>query len=139
VIQATGSCFPAYLLVWLGVTLFYASVLLAVLPVSNAQIISVVSLYRDAERALDNLIFEGSWMPATPERQHTINRLTACATLLRTFKEADHLRAKFLGVPVTWGFVKTFFLSIFTLMVGLWSVLRGFNLFVTAETVCPNR
>jgi hypothetical protein len=110
-----------------------------VLPVSNTQITFIVSLYRDAERALDSLIFEGSRMPATPERQRVMTSLTACATLLRTFKEADHLRAKFLGVPVTWGFVKTFFLSIFTLMVGLWSVLRGFDLFVTAETVCPNR
>jgi len=129
---ACGSCIPAYVIVSMfSSTIFYPTLMILVVPVSNATISSVVSLYRDSERALDTLIFEGHGMAPTPERQHVINRLTACATLLRTFEKADHLRAKFLGVFVTWSFIKTYLLTIFTLAVGLWSIPRGFNLFVT--------
>jgi len=44
------------------------------LPVMNAQISSIVALYGDAQRALDSLISEATWLPQTKERRDVINR-----------------------------------------------------------------
>jgi hypothetical protein len=71
------------------------------------------------------MIAEASRLPPTPERQHVVAQLATHSTLLATFEKADRLRARFLGFPVTWSFVKTHFVTIFTLGVGLWSVLKG--------------
>ncbi len=105
----------------------------------NAQISSVTNLYGDALRALDSLISEASGLPQTSERRDVISRLTAHASVLQTSEKADRLRGKYLGVPVTWTVIKTLFVTVFTLAVGLWSVLRGLGVFFSVETVCPLR
>lgn len=137
--KAAGSCVTLWSLAYLLVNIAYNSFALTVLPIVNSQITTITSLYGDAQRALDTLIAQASGLPQTPERRDVIARLSAHSTLLQTFKEADHLRAKFLGIPVTWGVVKTFFVTLFTLGVGLWSVLKGVGVFFTLQTVCPVR
>lgn len=121
----------------MGTILIFTFVLLLALPTANAQITTVTGLYSDSERALEILISEASRLPQTRERRDVINSLSAYATVLQTLQKADRLRAKFLGLPVTWGLIKTLLVTIFTLIVGLWSILRGLGVFFTWEAVCP--
>jgi hypothetical protein len=135
--MAVGSCCPAWNVMRIVLSLVYSSLSLSSLPVSNSQISTVVSLYGDAERALDALIASASRLPQTCARRDVINSLSAHATVLLSLEKTDRLRARFLGVPVTWGLVKTLFVTLFTLGVGLWSILKGVGVFFTMQTVCP--
>lgn len=137
--QAAGSCMTLWSVAWLLMTVAYSAFSLTTLPIANGQITAITSLYGDAQRALDMLLAQASCLPQTPERRDVMTKLSAHSSLLQTFREADRLRAKFLGIPVTWGVVKTFFVTLFTLGVGLWSVLRGVGVFFTLQTVCPVR
>lgn len=107
------------------------------MPTQNRQIITITSLYADAERSLQALVAEASYLPQTPDRLHVTNRITAHISLLQTFQKADRFLAKFLGFVVTWGTVKTIFLTLFTLGVGLASILKGIGVFFTVQSVCP--
>ena len=90
-------CFTLWSLCGLGVMVVFSISSISDLPVANDQILVITALYADAGRALDSLIGEASWLPATPERQHVINRLTAHSNILRTLEKADRLRAKFVA------------------------------------------
>jgi hypothetical protein len=135
--QAVGQCCPLWAINSVALTIFFSAAGLVALPVQNSQIGTICALYGDAERALDSLIAEAGRLPQTNERRDVINMLTGYATLLHTFKDADRLRASMLGVPVTWGLIKTLFITFFTLAVGLWSILRGLGVSATMQSVCP--
>lgn len=115
----------------------YSSLALFSMPVANSQISDITVLYSDTERALSGILAEARQLPFTMERRDVYDRLVAHISLLQTFEKADRLRSKFLGVPVSWGVVKTFFVTLFTLAVGLWSVLKGAGITFTMQSVCP--
>jgi hypothetical protein len=134
---AVGGCLTFWTILGILNRVVYSTFGLLFLPVVNRQITTVVELYTTTQRSLNTILAEASRLPPTPERQHVIAQLQAHSTLLGTFEKADRLRAKFLGFPVTWGFVKTYFLTLFTLGVGLWSVLKGSGVGFTLQSVCP--
>ncbi len=136
-VQAVGSCFNFVTTCCLFFAILYTSSTIIVLPIANGQITTITALYGEAERALDSLIAVSGKMPQTTERRDVISMLQSHATVLQTFKEADRLRARFLGFPVTWAVVKTFYVTLFTLGIGLWSVLRGVGVTFTLQSVCP--
>jgi hypothetical protein len=107
------------------------------MPAANAQITSITDLYQSAQRAAQSLVAEASLLAQTPERVHVTNWVAANISLLQTFQKADGLRAKFLGFSVTGAAIKTFFLTLFTIGLGLWSVLRGAGIGFTVQSVCP--
>lgn len=110
---------------------------LIAVPVANSQISTITSLYGDAETALSGLLAEASRLPPTADRQRVQDQLAAHVSLLQAFHKANRLRVKFLGIPVSWGVVKTFFVTLFTLAIGLWSVLKGAGVTFTLQTACP--
>lgn len=135
--QAAGFCLTFWSLNCVFFTFIYTGFAVLVLPYENEQIVTVTSLYADCERSLRSMIFQAHSLPPTPDRQAVINRLASCASLLQTLEKADRLRAKFLGVPVSWGVLKTFLVTMLTLAIGLWSILRGVGVGFTLQTVCP--
>jgi len=106
------------------------------LPAANGQISAITVLYRDASRSLQSLLAEASRLPQTPERNHVEKEIERHISLLETFQKADNLRAKFLGWAVTWGTVKTFVVTLTTIVIGLWSLLRGAGVTFTAQSFC---
>ena len=104
---------------------------------ANEQISTITAIYSDTERALDSLIAEAGKLPQTTERRDVISMLQSHGAVLQTLEKVDRLRAKLLGFPVTWGVVKTYFVTMFTLGVGLWSVLRGVGVGFSLQFCCP--
>lgn len=136
--QAVGSCVTFWSVNYILASIVFYSLSFISVPIANSQISTITALYGDAERALLSILAEASLrLPFTFERQRVHDRLMAHALMLQTFKEANGVRAKVLGIPVTWGLVKTFFVTLFTLGVGLWSVLKGAGLTFTLQSVCP--
>jgi len=135
--KTVGQCAPLW-----SISLFFCAILasstgLLALPVSNAQITTVTSLYSNAERTLTALLAEASRLPQTPERQQVMNGIAWHVSLLQTFEKADRLRAKFLGFPVTWSTVKTYLVTLATVALGLGSLLKGAGVVYTSQSVCP--
>jgi len=58
--------------------------------------------------------------------------------LLSSYLEADHLKAKFLGYAVDYGVVRSLLATLFTIAVGLYSVLRAMGLTLAVETICTS-
>ncbi|KAI9005589.1 hypothetical protein DFJ74DRAFT_394522 [Hyaloraphidium curvatum] len=50
---------------------------------------------------------------------------------------AGRFRGRFLGFEVDFGMVRTLLVTVFTVAIGLASILRGSDIFVTIENVCP--
>jgi len=136
-IQAVGQCATMWSVLLLGIIIVFSSLFLIVLPVINGQITTITALYSEAERSLQGLIAEASALTQTPERLRVVFRISSHISLLQPFEKADRLRAKFLGISVTWSTVKTYFLTLFTIEIGLWSVFRNANIVLTLQSACP--
>jgi hypothetical protein len=120
-------------------SLLLANLGLISLPAANRQITTLTALYGDAQRSLESLLAEASRLPRSPDRQGVKDEIASHVSLLATFQKSDHLRAMFWGWYVTYSTIKTLFVTLFTLGVGFWIVLRGVGITYTSQSVCPLR
>jgi hypothetical protein len=96
---------------------------------------SISSLYLEARDELLAQLAE-----AGPEIDPAIERhLRLQADLLGSLADGERYKARFLGFPISFGVLRTLLVTAFTLGIGLWSILRNFGVFVTAESFCPSR
>ncbi|KAI9012225.1 hypothetical protein DFJ74DRAFT_296677 [Hyaloraphidium curvatum] len=130
---AVGSCIPLWLLLFLLLTFALLFIDLAQLPAANDQIDAVLSLYIDARTALQSMLAESARLGTRTAARELKEHLG----LLASFGASDNLRATFVGIVVTWGLAKTAVVTVVTLAVALWSVLRGVGVGFTVETACP--
>ncbi|KAI9003011.1 hypothetical protein DFJ74DRAFT_713921 [Hyaloraphidium curvatum] len=135
---STGSCIPAWILsCFIWVPLFVMLALFEI-PSINGQMDAITELYRGAHLSLVSLLSESARLLATPHREGVRDCLRARAALLHALSgSVEHHRIRFAGLPVTYGLAKTIAVTMLTLMVGCWSILRGFGIFVTLQTYCP--
>ncbi|KAI9034246.1 hypothetical protein DFJ74DRAFT_10963 [Hyaloraphidium curvatum] len=134
---ATGNCIPLFTVIFALVFVWMTFNDLLHLPVANAQIDAVATLYAGARQALHSLLAQAAKLPPHPDRAAVAEQVLGHARLLQTFEEVGRLRATFVGVPVTWGLAKTFLVTMLTLAIGLWSVLKGAGVAFTVQSVCP--
>ncbi|KAI9003833.1 hypothetical protein DFJ74DRAFT_760038 [Hyaloraphidium curvatum] len=135
---AAGSCiiwaqlwiFP-YLLVRIGWDLVN-------LAVGNSQIAAVTSLLSSARRELRALIVFSDRLPPDSAREALVRAAAHHEALLGSLVERGTVRGRFMGFAVDAGVIRTFYATVFTLAVGLFSVMRGW-VFVTLEGACPLR
>ncbi|KAI9015915.1 hypothetical protein DFJ74DRAFT_678793 [Hyaloraphidium curvatum] len=125
---AVGRCVPA----WIALSFCYFSIWLAVptamVAVWNRNIASVAELYRTAaERLL--LLEPGSASPAAVERHGRLLGLLRDGIAAR--------RGTFMGITVGLGTVRTYLATLFTVLLGLWTLLRGAGIALTVDSVCP--
>ncbi|KAI9030498.1 hypothetical protein DFJ74DRAFT_702791 [Hyaloraphidium curvatum] len=134
---AAGGCVTMWTIMQLVVTLYVIVVGVAELPAINSQIDALSKMYLDAVFAIRGMLMDAASLPRDPRRDAAVRELEAHAGFLATFGSVESLRATFVGIPVTWGLAKTLLVTIITLGVALWSVLRGVGVVFTLQSVCP--
>ncbi|KAI9011564.1 hypothetical protein DFJ74DRAFT_683970 [Hyaloraphidium curvatum] len=131
----SGSCIPA----WPFFTFAYGLLLVFTDLVnhasSNSQVSAASSLLRQAAKESTRLLARASaqGLAASPAAA----ALARHAELLSAYAAADGCKARFAGFVVTYGTARTFAVTLFTLGVGLWSVLRGAGVYVVPDIACP--
>ncbi|KAI9034687.1 hypothetical protein DFJ74DRAFT_26416 [Hyaloraphidium curvatum] len=131
---STGSCITMWTLGALGISLAYQAFELASFAVSNAQVDAVGLLYAQARDEL------GLLLARSPRAAPGIREdLGYHEKVLAVQAEVGRYKARFLGFAVGYSVLRTLLATLFTLGVGLWSILRSAGVFATVETFCPIR
>ena len=130
------SCIPAQYLAYSFYVLTVNLVDLINVAAANNQIAEIRSLYLDASRELHELrrrAINGSNGPDMT----LIKAMDVDAEVLGSYLDVDRYRFRLLGLVVTFGMLRTLIVTLLTLIVGLWSILRGLGVFLTLESLCP--
>ncbi|KAI9022083.1 hypothetical protein DFJ74DRAFT_706977 [Hyaloraphidium curvatum] len=122
---AVGSCIPAYSVVLLVLLLVVTITDLTHVALSNEQIEKITELYRQAQTGIRDKLVRARRLPPDPARAPLLEALREHDRLLESFREVAGFRGRFLGFVVDFGVLRTFLVTVFTLLVGLWSILRG--------------
>ncbi|KAI9006859.1 hypothetical protein DFJ74DRAFT_689615 [Hyaloraphidium curvatum] len=132
-----GSCVPSFYLVYVGYVAMTSLFDLVATAAENRNVAELRDLYLDAVRELRTLRDRASLPPAASRQ--LLGAADARAALLATFADLDRYRARLLGFVVDYGVIRTLAATALTLVVGLWSILRGLGVFVAMGTICPSR
>ncbi|KAI9002992.1 hypothetical protein DFJ74DRAFT_775042 [Hyaloraphidium curvatum] len=129
IVMVSGGCLPAlYPIFFAYLVLGLALVDLLNLAASNGQVNSVRALYHAARRELREL-------PDPPDAE--LRRAAARHDArLSGYLEDPGIRGKFLGLTVDYGVVRTVVVTTITLIVGIWSILRGLGVRMTMDFAC---
>ncbi|KAI9008659.1 hypothetical protein DFJ74DRAFT_711753 [Hyaloraphidium curvatum] len=130
-----SSCIPAYNLGGLLLTITVVFVNdLVILAAANTSPDRIAALYCTAAQSLRTIgmsaVADGRPEVAAAAQWHD--------RILTGFADVDPYRARAFGIPVTFDLIRTMVATLFTLGVGLWSVLRGAGVGVTIDLVCPS-
>ncbi|KAI9027972.1 hypothetical protein DFJ74DRAFT_661339 [Hyaloraphidium curvatum] len=128
-----GSCIPLYVFFMLLLVLALTVIDIVNLSLSNQQIDAIAGLYREARARIREMLVSHPDLPTKTYRE-----LRNHDALLESFLGVEGFRAKFLGFVVGFGVLRTFVITIFTVGIGLFSLLRG-SVFVPVDSVCPTR
>ncbi|KAI9016902.1 hypothetical protein DFJ74DRAFT_678725 [Hyaloraphidium curvatum] len=123
-------CIPAWTLLY---TLYYLIALgrdLWNAAVFNAEIETISELVARAQRELRELL---ALRPSSPAAAS----VRAHDAVLDSHLRAGNGRAKVLGFTVSFGAIRTLYITLATVAFGVWGVLRGFGVEVTMDSVCP--
>lgn len=127
-----GSCVPVYPLFELLYALIALHLDLLELATSNAEITICTSLYFQALFTLRSLRADYY----QPRDSLIRDYLADHEAVLLSLTEAERYRAKFLGFQVGFSTVRTLAVTVFTIGVGLFGVLRGTGIYVTLDVAC---
>ncbi|KAI9019944.1 hypothetical protein DFJ74DRAFT_142515 [Hyaloraphidium curvatum] len=135
---AAGSCIPVFVVLSFVYLINVSTTDLTHVALSNEQIELITELYRQAQTAIRDMLVRAAPLPPDPDRAHLLDALAKHDRLLASFREVSGFRGRFLGFVVDFGVLRTFLVTVFTLLVGLWSILRG-SVFFTLDSICPTR
>ncbi|KAI9024869.1 hypothetical protein DFJ74DRAFT_57641 [Hyaloraphidium curvatum] len=128
--QIAGLCVPAFYLAYLAnVLLSHALIDLISLAASNAQVTSIRDLYLEAQREIRELpVVRGTGLAADIRRHDAV---------LASYADVARFRGRFLGFAVDYDVVRTVVVvTLVTLVVGLWSIVRGLGITATMDFAC---
>ncbi|KAI9022435.1 hypothetical protein DFJ74DRAFT_721600 [Hyaloraphidium curvatum] len=134
---AAGSCVAAWQLAFLLFVLLFFFAEMAYVAEANRQLDGVVALYRAAQLSIRDLAALAGRRPAAQPTKDMLEQLSRHDALLSSFVEVRSLRARVAGFPVSYPLLRTLAATLFTVGVGIWSVLRGAGVALTVQTVCP--
>lgn len=123
-----------YIFGQLGVVLVHVGGELISFALSNSQVDAIGLLY---DQARDELRI--SLAHASTSDRNVRQDLRYHELVLSSLAEVERYKARFLGFAVTFGLLRTLVATLFTLGIGLYSIMRGFGTFVTPETFCQIR
>jgi hypothetical protein len=100
----------------------------------NAQVDTIAALYVESKDEMRIMLdhFESA-------DEGVKRKLVQRARVLDSLSQVEKYKARFLGFAVTCSVLRTIAVTLFTLGIGLWSILRTAGVFVTVESYCPNR
>jgi hypothetical protein len=134
IVVASCGCLPGYILFIIIYILFLLLVDLLNLSASNAGISGVRDASFDAQREIREMLVDARRCGSP--RSELVTELEEHDRVLGSYLEADRFRARFLGFIVDYGVARTLVVTIFTVSVGLWSVLRGLGVTFTMSSFC---
>ncbi|KAI9034704.1 hypothetical protein DFJ74DRAFT_763283 [Hyaloraphidium curvatum] len=114
---AAGSCIPAYLAAGFVFILAITVADLVHVALSNEQIERITELYRQAQTEIRDKIVRAQALPPDPDRAPVLKALKGHDRLLDSFLQVSGFRGKFLGFVVDFGVLRTFLVTIFTVMI----------------------
>ncbi|KAI9010550.1 hypothetical protein DFJ74DRAFT_312514 [Hyaloraphidium curvatum] len=126
-----GSCFPAFYLGNLVVTMWVLGVQAVGNAYKNLQPERVAAQYRSAAQSLSYLAAK-----VPPDRPRLLAAVKAHRDLLLSFVDLSAFKSGFFGVPVTFGTVRGVVVAGFTVAAGLWTILRATGVYVTLDLAC---
>jgi hypothetical protein len=100
--------------------------------ISNSNVDAIALLYTQARNELLVLLEQGGNAEARQDLRYS-------ADVLASFSDIEHYKARFMGFMITFDILRTLLAPLFTLGVGLWSIMRNLWIFATVETYCPTR
>ncbi|KAI9016620.1 hypothetical protein DFJ74DRAFT_677821 [Hyaloraphidium curvatum] len=122
-----GSCLTGNFISSIIVVIGLLLVFLGTYAAANSEPAGVARQYRSARDSLLALVV------AEPADRAA----SAHARMLDTFTELQGSRAAFLRFDITFSTIRGLVITLVTVVVGLWSVMRSAGVFVTLESVCP--
>jgi hypothetical protein len=128
--QAVGRCIPVWILFFYAHALSFYVVNAVTLASRNNLLEGIATLYREAQRELRHLSTQPGSGPIAME-------LARHDKLIASFLEVSDYRARLFGFVATYGTVRTLLVTVVTIGVALWSVLRGIGVVITLESFCP--
>jgi hypothetical protein len=90
----------------------------------------------DAQREIREMLVDARRLGS--KRPELVPELEEHDRVLGSYLESDRFRARFLGFVVDYGVGRTLVVTIFTISVGLWSVLRGLGVTLSPGAICPS-
>ncbi|KAI9028801.1 hypothetical protein DFJ74DRAFT_660130 [Hyaloraphidium curvatum] len=130
---AACSCLPAAYIIYIGYIGMMNLIDLVNVAAANAQVSDVRSLYLDTVREIREMQRESPPSSSAGARW----AMDRDAAVLSSYVASDMHRARLFGLVVTYGVVRTVLVTVLTLLVALWSVMRGLGLVLTMETIWP--
>ncbi|KAI9022046.1 hypothetical protein DFJ74DRAFT_768629 [Hyaloraphidium curvatum] len=134
-VAAVGSCITVGTIVGVAAVLgifLYDAYLSAY---ANRLASSVGNLYESAQVRLREWEAREGGQDPDPRRAE---RIRLVDRLLRAYRDVGSLQATLVGFPITFQVLRTFFVTMVTVAIGLWSLLRSAGLFFTIESICPS-
>ncbi|KAI9029463.1 hypothetical protein DFJ74DRAFT_703274 [Hyaloraphidium curvatum] len=127
---AVGRCLNVWIIVYFAHVVAWFTTNAVNLAARNSLLDAVDGLYRDAQRELRTLMLRARPGPLADE-------VALHVSALEGFVAATAGRARLFGFVVSYGTVRTMLVTIVTVAVALWSVLRGLGVTLTPESFCP--
>ncbi|KAI9029443.1 hypothetical protein DFJ74DRAFT_488055 [Hyaloraphidium curvatum] len=129
---AVGRCISAWQLAYLVHAVVYFIINTINLASRNALIDAVAGVYTDAQRELRALSLSAGPGPLAAE-------LALHDATISSFLDVSRHRARLFGFVVSFGTARTMLVTLLTVCVALWTVLRAFGVGVTLESFCPSQ
>lgn len=133
--KSTGMCIPLWLLGLLAVLLLHNGLDFLGFAKSNSQVDAIAALYIEARDELRMLTEKFESKVDESLQQKLVRR----AQVFDSLSQVERYKARFLGFAITYSVLRTIIVTLFTLGIGLWSILRTAGIFVTVESYCPAR
>ncbi|KAI9030610.1 hypothetical protein DFJ74DRAFT_702904 [Hyaloraphidium curvatum] len=128
---STGGCIPLWPVAYPIYALGELLLVLLNFTASNSQVLRISRLFSAAERQLADLAASApAGHPALPVLEARLRQLRLCA-------DGAPYTARLAGVDVTGGVVRALVVTVFSVAVGLFTLLKGAGVAFTIETFCP--
>ena len=131
VLYTAMGCMPAWVLGVLALLCIGMATTLVNFSVSNHGLEVISALYLEARDELLALLTQ----PGI-QKDPYVSYLRSQAELLLSLAENDRYKGRFMGFAIGFGVLRTLAASLFTLGIGVWSIMRGAGIYATLESYC---
>ncbi|KAI9015926.1 hypothetical protein DFJ74DRAFT_678820 [Hyaloraphidium curvatum] len=131
VYATAGGCLPAWPVLLFAITVLDVTRNLFVAAASNSGVTDCSATHGRAGTRVRELLAAGG--PRGPGEHRS---LKAHGALLSSLANDEAYKGSFMGFRVGYGAARTFVVTMFTVLVGVWSILRGIGIYLSADNVC---
>jgi hypothetical protein len=132
---ATGSC----LTLWPISSSLYVLVVLVPdllnISLANSKLVEMSEVYRLTRNRIRELV----WLASRTDdavNSRVMTNVAQLDDLLSAYSDLTHYLGKFLGFMASYNLMRNLFISLFTGLVGFWTLPRGLGIAFTVESAC---